>query len=320
MNWISQLHEMLFPFDGEKLQIENGFRLKSENLPEAIFKYRSFDENGHSIKSLEESTIWLSGPLQFNDPFDSTLTADYERLVTAKVCENLTTESIAGFNIPQEVIDEVKRTGRPIDGISDWVANTGGSDVTKENVGRHKNALHFAIQRQCDELRGNAFSILHKAVKICSFTTRHDSLLMWGHYADSHRGFCVKYGLKGYDGVNDLRLRLLFPVMYSDALTDMTDFLARSGSGNFNNLWVQKAALTKSKEWEYEQEWRLLFTGVFKDDCAYPFLPATAIYLGARIEQKNKDALVQLAKKKGVEVYQMELSKQKYQLLPTRLM
>jgi hypothetical protein len=33
--------------------------------------------------------------------------------------------------------------------------------------------------------------------KVSSSSEVSDSILMWSHYADNHRGFCVEYGLRG---------------------------------------------------------------------------------------------------------------------------
>ena len=69
-----------------------------------------------------------------------------------------------------------------------------------------------------------------------------------------------------------------------------------------------KTMLTKSKVWEYEQEWRL-----FKLAAPSEFIPhklvsnmkPSAVYLGARIKEHNKRRLLKICKEKGIPCYQM---------------
>ncbi|MDO4332786.1 MAG: DUF2971 domain-containing protein [Eubacteriales bacterium] len=85
---------------------------------------------------------------------------------------------------------------------------------------------------------------LQRTVFIACFSERPDSLLMWGHYANNHRGICVGYDLKklieNYD---------CLPVIYEEELPQ-----------NINNAHILKDTLTKYRDWEYEKEWRIIKT------------------------------------------------------------
>lgn len=78
MNWIEQFTEMIFPLNSEKLNIEGAFFLKNDHLPNSIFKYREVNKN--SLKNLEDDTIWLADPSNFNDPYDCSHTVDFAHL------------------------------------------------------------------------------------------------------------------------------------------------------------------------------------------------------------------------------------------------
>lgn len=78
MNWIEQFTGMIFPLDSKKLNIEGAYLLKNQHLPSSIFKYREVNEN--SIKNLEEDTIWLADPSNFNDPYDCAHTVDFSAI------------------------------------------------------------------------------------------------------------------------------------------------------------------------------------------------------------------------------------------------
>lgn len=78
MDWKKQFIGMLFPLNRAELDIERAYLLKNKHLPKSIFKYRKINNN--SIKNLEEDTIWLADPSNFNDPYDCAHTVDFTRI------------------------------------------------------------------------------------------------------------------------------------------------------------------------------------------------------------------------------------------------
>ena len=43
--------------------------------------------------------------------------------------------------------------------------------------------------------------MLQQSIRIACFSEVHDSPIMWGHYADSGKGFCVKYKIKPFHSI-----------------------------------------------------------------------------------------------------------------------
>jgi hypothetical protein len=78
---------------------------------------------------------------------------------------------------------------------------------------------------------------------VCYSTNEHN-ILMWSHYADNHKGMCLVF-----DVPNPID-KYLFKVNYLEDLPnikyDMKEFLPE----------IRKIITTKSKDWEYEQEYR----------------------------------------------------------------
>ena len=69
-----------------------------------------------------------------------------------------------------------------------------------------------------------------------------------------------------------------------------------------------KTMLTKSKSWEYEQEWRLFKLAAPSECTPYKLvsnMKPSAVYLGARIKEHNKQRLIKICKEKGIPCYQM---------------
>jgi len=82
------------------------------------------------------------------------------------------------------------------------------------------------------------------AMGIFSLSAKHDDLLMWPHYADNHRGICVRFNL---GALLDADCGA-FPVLYRDERPVCDVILERTED------WLNKAVLTKGKPWEYEDE------------------------------------------------------------------
>lgn len=79
--------------------------------------------------------------------------------------------------------------------------------------------------------------------------------LMWAHYADSHKGICIKYHfpnsftkfVDNSDGVTCF----FYDVTYSDS--DISQY------SNKDSINMKDAFFLKGKQWEYENELRLLY-------------------------------------------------------------
>ena len=95
--------------------------------------------------------------------------------------------------------------------------------------------------------------------RVYCLSTHADSPLMWSHYARSHHGVCLEFSVQ-----NTLFCASL-PVEYLERYPEV-DLTDDSHDGNLRTF------LTKSKDWSYEHEFRLL---VAAPGYAFPDLPAT---------------------------------------------
>ena len=143
---------------------------------------------------------------------------------------------------------------------------------------------------------------------------------MWSHYANFHQGFCIEYDITQYP-YGDFRSRFLYPIIYSDKMVDVTELFEFSiKNESFNNLYYSLAALVKSTEWSYENEWRLVFAhGVFEEDCSYPMAKPKAIYLGSKISPDNQKTIINIATQKGIDLYKMKLEPSTFKLAPVSI-
>lgn len=134
---------------------------------------------------------------------------------------------------------------------------------------------------------------------VCCFMEDKFSQLMWSHYADGHKGFCVEFSFDEERFNN-----FVYPICYRK---EMVNIEMKSPKADFLPIM-----LTKSEDWAYEREWRLVFTG--KDQGLHEAPKIKAVYLGAKIEEPDKRRISDICRMKGYEIYQMDTKYGKYQL------
>ncbi|UWX60473.1 DUF2971 domain-containing protein [Chryseobacterium oranimense] len=143
-------------------------------------------------------------------------------------------------------------------------------------------------------------------VGILSLCEENTNLVMWSHYSDNHRGYCIEYNLNS-NTINQLNFEnddevFLMEVEYEDT---PIDFLSLPSSFQF---YLRR----KSKLWEYENELRYISSkkGLHK----IPSDSIKAIYLGANINKIVKEAIIKLCMDKKINLYQSTLSNNSYTL------
>lgn len=159
--------------------------------------------------------------------------SDLERDIQSIEKNSLFASSIDSLNDPCEAMvfsEKLKRETKLVSGI------LGGKESGLTN-----------FHTQVDEF----ISSLNDKVGIYSLAGRFNHELLWAHYANSHRGFCIEYDLnKLQNGYSNEDL-YTFKIKYSSrppqlSLSDITN-------GNTLNA-INRVAGFKSKEWKYEEE------------------------------------------------------------------
>lgn len=312
MHWISQFIDHVFPIDEAKAKIEDGFSLKYNNLPERIFKYRECDS--YSLKNLRQDKIWLAEPTTFNDPYDCHHYANFDLMGRNSIKElipalrlNLTKEQ--GDHLETLVNNDVD----PKDALAQVVwGTTYASDATKFE------AFNSAWQAQNERLASET-DTLKTAFRLCSFSERVDSPLMWAHYSKNHKGFCIEYDIKSLR-YNDVISRCLFPVIYQDKVFDATEAVMNYGNSGYNEIHTFKAALIKSTDWSYEKEWRLVFTEAqHENPCTFDMPKAKAVYLGSHIKDSDAEKIKDICNKKNIPVFKMKHSRSDFRMTAEKL-
>ena len=187
----------------------------------------------------------------------------------------------------------------------DSVINLWGSkEQLKETCKEQKHIKN--LSRSFDYFRIRSF---------CNGETEEalENLLMWSHYADEHRGYCVKYKLSKHfikqDENDSFEHMFLKPIIYRKD-EEKVDI---SGMTNIN---TDLAFATKHESWKYEKEVRLIVYNPNKEDSYYG-IPLDkdscieAIYFGCKCEPETINTIKNLFSKADIppKFYQMKLDR-----------
>lgn len=177
--------------------------------------------------------------------------------------------------------------------------------------------------------------IVQRDCLVTCFTETNLNNEMWKEYAGCHSGFCQEYDLKELQREyiehnffkNDNYTENICPVIYSEHVFQASEYFPIEYTGdiskieNFQKIIVPViffATLTKLEEFSFENEWRWfkLFTQDLPDKRGFEkvggnlgilreVIPPKAVYLGKRMEEKNKKEIIEICKTKKIKVYQM---------------
>ena len=143
---------------------------------------------------------------------------------------------------------------------------------------------------------------LIKKFRISCFTTIPFSMLMWAHYADSHKGFCVEYDIPTPDEHNINLLQNLFPVIYSDERVSvlnecLADLTCPTVTEETMTAIYKYGLLTKSIDWYYQNEWRLIsLDDMLSKGNGYncSFFPISKVFVGAKMPEDKRVEIIKI--------------------------
>jgi len=300
---------------------EKAQSLKEINLPKCLYKYRTV--NTHSLTNLQNDTIWICSPEEYNDPYDCLFKIS-ESDVVAAAHKNLLPDFIKLFKldryVPRDLVKSARLSSDPIksviDGLPSGLEFPSNADPVK---------MQQFTSMQIPKIVKDMIEFVHSirnAIKICSFSELNNSILMWSHYANYHKGFCVEYDIQKLPPSHALR-RNMYPVVYSAKLFDLTRWsekLVRTGGKEFNPVLAILAMMRKYKDWRYEREWRFILVEPRKaSDRAMEVPRPSKIFLGSRINDTDRAKLIDICVEKGIEVWVMEKIRGAFELKATQL-
>ena len=274
--------------------------LKKANFPKSLFRYRTLNEN--TLNVLSNFAVWMSSAEKLNDPYELTIVYnedDFNKTFFSQQDFYSTFQKLTKKEISKEEVEEI--------------INSEDADLKFKEICERKGFV-WKLSRP-KAIRQKALDTfqeyMRKRIKVCSFSERNDSILMWSHYANEHKGICIEYDFKND---NDI-FNVLEPVFYAEAGFDLTPYIFNVLE---NSRILKISAITKAKDWEYEKEWRIIFPNYIDTDGGYHIVPLPKqIYLGTRFEEndeKLKEAFYNFANKFSIPIVKMVIDKKGYKV------
>ena len=242
-----------------------------------LFQYRP--PTAWAFENLCRGVMFYRSPLDFNDPYDCR---------TPPIVPHLTDKR---FNFLRE--KHLGVLGTP--SAEDCATPEGlALYINNQLMRRHKEKI--------------------KKIGVACFSKSNNNLLMWSHYAAGGKGFCLEFDNDGHN-MNAFD----FKVEYRKNPPSAYEYfkrLARNKDALPSTKLFQQVLLTyKHKEWEYEQEVRIIREKVGEKE--YPPESLKAVYLGTQATKGTEKLVRTIVKAKygDIKVIKGELSKDKCQVV-----
>ncbi len=185
---------------------------------EFLYKYGRLNE--HSEALFTTPTIWFSAPSQLNDPFE---------------CRPWLT-----FNGTQDqIVASFTRT-----------LMRRHPELTREQA--HARALRMFLSKEptldWEQTRRGMIRQFSERIGLHCLSQVNNSILMWSHYAQDHRGYCLQFEATDFTPVFGRAQQ----VRYAEELPSVDIFTTPTADQ------VDQIFTTKFMGWSYEREWRLI--------------------------------------------------------------
>jgi len=234
-------------------------------LPELLYKYRDINKIFH-LETLTELTIFLPSPIRFNDPFDCKIPLEYLQL---GVDEELRRNFLKKLILMQGSKEQKNKMEYH---VADFMAKK-----------------YFTKTEELLKLEENDVKKLNEMYGIYSVSAVPNNILLWSHYADSHKGICIGFNAKKlYD---TCEFSSVGPVTYFDKYPNMS--VLRDNEDLFYNQLYNK-----SLDWYYEMEYR--YAKINSADTKTKFTPdiIEEIYIGCLSSSEHTSVVKQIRKDK----------------------
>ncbi len=277
----------------------------ADSMKDYLFRYRAFKPR--NIQALTKGKLFFSTPNEFNDPFDSVVYVDHQKLYSS-IEYALRSDLDSYLNTTTKGKELKKFLNIGDKSVFNLPQN---SELIQEFINHvHENASLFKQQISANS-------------KVICFSEEYLSPLMWAHYADNHMGFALGYAKSDlimsptYNEFDEKmgNVNLLEKVNYSEIAPDsgqlFYDILPEIMKGRTipdAPEFYKMVLYNKTSAWSYEKEWRLCSvqdTIKTKNPTRYMLVEPCMIFLGAKMPSQDRKVLIEIAKEKDIPVFEV---------------
>lgn len=232
-----------------------------------FYKYAPWvDPKGdYTRKNILNNAVYLASPETFNDPFDFNPVYDYNASEEQKIIH-------------------LSHLFRERENLTKKQARRKAKQILKENP-------TFNNEESICRFAGNIKNNLRQIAGVSCFTTKPGNSPMWAHYADGHTGICLEWDFPDEKRIEHFSLPpgadkpvplILQPVQYSNERPVANLFCDTKQSSDP----LYRSVITKSTDWAYENEYRLVEPG-YTGHAYYEPYRLSGIIIGYKASQEQ---------------------------------
>lgn len=309
-----------------------------------MYKYTSLSS---AIKIIKSGKILLNKPSKFNDPFDCAFSSDkkdekksFELLLNycaiKMIFELINNEKLALTKSQKKIFDIIHaefKMMKKLLNINPYYSEIPMINGFIKSIIKVKPELKIDLNQISETFKktiNEKLDAIKDTALISCFSKRNDSILMWSHYADSHRGVCLEFEKPKQEEFAEVEYTNKRPTikMYNLFSTYIAhDFIGKKieAEGFKYAKDLIKPFFIKSTDWSYEEEIRCLFStkDYEKDKISYYgenyFVNVgkiKKIYIGSKAKGPDIDEIIRLARHRRIEVVFMKESDKEFKVIP----
>lgn len=269
-----------------------------------LYKYTSLDT---AKKIFKNKALRWGSPSYFNDPFDTQIKlifdismSDYKVALLEEINKIYTNDHLDSYN--ESKLIESLRYLKSKNISFNIIKNT-----ILKGVGNFNQVIEIAQKK---------FTDLVNTYKILCLSEINDDLLMWAHYSDSHKGVVLRLNCKSEPDTVFLNAK---PIQYSNKMpiyANLSTWIKHiTGQVRLdNNKYFNDVIYTKSIDWQYEKEWRVVnsFRDPTKPHEDFEILTSEidGIIFGCKTKRFERDEVLDIAKSNDFNFKEILLAKQ----------
>ena len=296
---------------------------------ENFYKYTSAETALNYI--LQSSSLRFSNPKKFNDPFDvipGSLTPFDLESAWAEI-QNYHKDAVKrGYDLKALREGKVKLVAsNTADPIKTMAVEAWNNILANDTTLFEDEKIELPdVTLNKDHIR-SSIGLLYQAIidnfqiaKVFCACIEPYNIHLWSHYADEHKGIVLEFSP---DLKSDSHFQLLTNVLYSDirpALWSSPEELIKTAfeysTQEEAKRFVQECIYTKSKDWDKEQEVRMIYFIDNKSDYYnIEFLASElkSVYLGCSIDECDQIKILEILNQKFPSTKKYKMIKNPFQ-------
>lgn len=330
---------------------------KNEFLPNSLFKY--YAPTSDNILDIKNQRLWLAHPQSFNDPFDCNIGYDikkYEKNCLLKFINENGCVDESNKEHGFTVSDKNRIIRSRLENCSyehEYMTVLWKILETKADDFQQKILMPFSLGK-AQEISDKIAILRNENIRVACFSNFEkyaefpNQIVMWSHYADNHKGFCIEYNLESLKKNTSFSLSdaEFYKEKKNEYLTERNNAIIKAGlfpveytanrvnipvsklhkinidasgnltyNSNIDELFY-KALLVKSANWSFEKEWRIIIDGqvseYFGNKIPFPYIKT--IYVGCKASIELIKTMTSIGTEIGAEVVFLYMNETKFHL------